>query len=70
MAHPLLYSDTIGRSGMFSVISNTIEQCNAETVVDIFQTTKAVRAHKPMAVNTMVRDIHATNILYFIIMLL
>ena len=50
----LPFSDTVSRSGMYCVISNAIEQCKAEGVVDVFQATKAVRLHKPGAVTTLV----------------
>ena len=51
----LLFSDTVGRSGMYCAISNALEQCKAEGVVDVFQTIKAIRMQKPGAVSTVVR---------------
>ena len=48
------HSDTVGRSGVFCTVSNAIEQFKAETLVDVFQATKAVRMHKPGAVTTLV----------------
>ena len=50
----LPFSDTVSRSGVYCVVSNAIEQCKAEGVVDVFQATKAVRLHKPGAVTTLV----------------
>ena len=50
----LPFSDTVSRSGIYCVVSNAIEQCKAEGVVDVFQATKAVRLHKPGAVTTLV----------------
>ena len=50
----LLFSDTVSRSGVYCVVSNAIEQCKTEGVVDVFQATKAVRIHKPGAVTTLV----------------
>ena len=47
-------SDTVGRSGMYCAISNALEQCKAEGVVDVFQTVKTVRMQKPGAVSTVV----------------
>ena len=47
----------MGRSGVFCAVSNAIEQFKAETVVDVFQATKAVRMHKPRAVNTFVSKV-------------
>ena len=48
------FSDTVSRSGVYCAVSNAIEQCKAEGVVDVFQATKAVRIHKPGAVTTLV----------------
>ena len=48
----------MGRSGVFCAVSNAIEQFKTETIVDVFQATKAVRMHKPRAVNTLVSEIH------------
>ena len=48
------FSDTVSRSGVYCAVSNAIEQCKAEGVVDVFQATKAVRIHKPGAVTTIV----------------
>ena len=50
-----LYSDTVGRSGMFCAIMSTIERCKTEGVVDVFQVTKALRVQKPGAVLDVVR---------------
>ena len=50
----LPFSDTVSRSGIYCVVSNAIEQCKAEGVVDVFQATKAVRLHKPGTVTTLV----------------
>ncbi len=49
-----VFSDTIGRSGMFCAVSNALEQCKIEGLVDVFQATKAVRTHKPGAVTSLV----------------
>ena len=51
------FSDTIGRSGMFCAVSNALEQCKIEGLVDVFQATKAVRTHKPGAVTSLVRTL-------------
>ena len=48
-------SDTVGRSGMYCAISNALEQCKAEGVVDVFQVVKAIRMQKPGAVTTQVK---------------
>ncbi len=50
----VIISDTIGRSGMFCAVSNAIEQCKTESLVDVFQATKAIRIHKPGAVYSLV----------------
>ena len=39
---------------MYCAISNALEQCKAEGVVDVFQAVKGVRMQKPAAVNTQV----------------
>ena len=39
---------------MYCAISNALEQCKAEGVVDVFQTVKGVRMQKPGAVTTQV----------------
>ena len=52
-----LYSDTVGRSGMFCAIMSTIERCKTEGVVDVFQVTKALRVQKPGAVLDVVRTL-------------
>ena len=39
---------------MFCAVSNAIEQCNTESLIDVFQATKAVRIHKPGAVSSLV----------------
>ena len=53
-------SDTVGRSGMYCAISNALEQCKAEGVVDVFQVVKAIRMQKPGAVTTQVKWISLT----------
>ena len=57
----LLFSNTVSRSAVYCVVSNAIEQCKTEGVVDVFQATKAVRIHKPGAVTTLV-SIHLFNV--------
>ena len=57
----LLPSDTVGRSGMYCAIHNAVEQCKAEGVVDVFQTVKGVRMHKPGAVSTVVSTEQSTG---------
>ena len=47
-------SDTVGRSGTYCAISNALEQCKAEGVVDVFQIVKGVRMQKPGAVTSQV----------------
>ena len=39
---------------MYCAVSNALEQCKTEGVVDVFQVTKAVRMQKPGAVTTLV----------------
>ena len=51
---PTPSSDTAGRSGLYCAISNALEQCKAEGVVDVFQAVKGVRMQKPGAVTTQV----------------
>ena len=41
---------------MYCAISNALEQCKAEGVVDVFQTVKRVRMQKPGAVTTQVNE--------------
>ena len=53
-----MYSDTVGRSGMFCAIMSTIECCKAEGVVDVFQVIKALRTQKPGAVLNVVCIVH------------
>ena len=47
-------SDTVSRSGVYCAVSNALEQCKTEGVVDVFQVTKAVRMQRPGAVTTLV----------------
>ena len=42
---------------MYCAISNALEQCKAEGVVDVFQTVKGVRMQKPGAVTTQVMNV-------------
>ena len=60
-------SDTVSRSGVYCAVSNAIEQCKTEGVVDVFQATKAVRLHKPGAVTTLnqYNTIHEVILAYF-----
>ena len=53
----LLFSDTVSRSGVYCAVSNAIEQCKTEGVVDVFQTVKNIRMTKPGAVSTLVNTI-------------
>ena len=53
-----MYSDTVGRSGMFCAIMSTIERCKAEGVVDVFQVIKALRTQKPGAILNVVCIVH------------
>ena len=48
------YSDTVSRSGVYCAVSNSIEQCKAEGVIDVFQAVKLLRMNKPGAVNSIV----------------
>ena len=50
-----LFSDTVSRSGVYCAVSNAIEQCKTEGVVDVFQTVKTIRMNKPGAVTTLVK---------------
>ena len=47
-------SDTVSRSGVYCAVSNAIEQCKAEGLIDIFQTVKLLRMNKPGAVISIV----------------
>ena len=47
-------SDTVSRSGVYCTVTNAIEQCKAEGLIDIFITVKLLRMNKPGAVNTLV----------------
>ena len=58
---PYTCSDTVSRSGMYCAISNVLEQCKAEGVVDVFQTVKGVRMQKPGAVTTQVNECGTQN---------
>ena len=49
-------SDTVSRSGVYCAVSNALEQCKVERVVDIFQAVKAIRSQKPGAVTSAVRE--------------
>ena len=49
-----LYSNTVSRSATFCAIMTTIERCKTEGVVDVFQVVKAMRVHKPGAIQTIV----------------
>ena len=42
---------------MFCAIATTIERCNTEGVVDVFEVVKALRVQKPGAVRNVVRTI-------------
>ena len=46
---------------MYCAVSNAIEQCKTEKVVDVFQVTKALRMRKPEAITTLVKI--ASNII-------
>ena len=46
---------------MYCAISNALEQCKAEGVVDVFQTVKGVRMQKPGAVTTQVNECGTQN---------
>ena len=47
-------SDTVSRSGVYCSLSIALEQCKTESVIDVFQVTKAVKRSKPGAVTTLV----------------
>ncbi len=47
-------SDTVSRSGVYCAVSNGIEQCKAEGVIDVFQAVKLLRMNKPGAVDSIV----------------
>ena len=55
---------------MFCAIATTIERCKTEGVVDVFQVVKALRAQKPGAVRTVVRNIYVSIIIVLIIIAL
>ena len=44
----------MSRSATFCAIMTTIERCKTEGVVDVFQVVKAMRVHKPGAIQTIV----------------
>lgn len=46
-------SDSV-RSSLFCAIATTIERCKVESMVDVFQTVKALRVHRPGAVLSVV----------------
>ena len=52
----MLFSDSVGWSGVFCATSIAIEQCNTEGSVSVFQAVKEVRMHKPGAVTSLVSD--------------
>ena len=54
---------------MYCAISNALEQCKAEGVVDVFQTVKGVRMQKPGAVTTQVNECGTQLIHVFMICL-
>ena len=54
---------------MYCAISNALEQCKAEGVVDVFQTVKGVRMQKPGAVTTQVNEC-GTHKLFHIFMII
>ena len=45
----------MGRSGVYCAVSNVLEQCKLERVVDVFQAVKTIRTQKPGAITTVVR---------------
>ena len=49
-----LYSNTVSHLATFCAIMTTIERCKTEGVVDVFQVVKAIRVHKPGAIQTIV----------------
>ena len=58
----LLYtSDSVSRSGVYCAVSNAIEQCKTEGIVDVFQAVKAIRIHRPGAVVTLVSEYLTTH---------
>ena len=67
----LLFSDTVSRSGVYCAVSNTIEQCKTEGVVDVLQTVKNIRMNKPGAVTTLVnKHRHCNNDIISILILI
>lgn len=44
----------MSRSGVYCAVSNGIEQCKAEGVIDVFQAVKLLRMNKPGAVDSIV----------------
>ena len=50
----IYYSDTVTRSGMFCALATTIDRCNTERIVDVFQVLKAQRIQKPGSILTVV----------------
>ena len=41
---------------MYCAVSNAIEQCKMEGIVDVFQAVKAVKIHRPGAIVTLVSE--------------
>ena len=53
-----LYSDSVGRSGMFCAIATAIDRCKTEGMVDVFQVVKVQRTQKP----GLIRDVVSTEL--------
>lgn len=60
------HSNTVGRCAVFCALLNCIDSCKCESVVDVFQTVKALRLQKPGAIQTVVRD---NQLMYAIIIM-
>ena len=52
---PRSLSDTVTRSAIFCAVSNVMECCKIEGVVDVFQTVKILRCQRPGAIPSVVR---------------
>ena len=50
--HIYIYSDGMGRTGVFITVMSEIERIKFDGEIDIFQTIKAIRVQRPNMVST------------------
>ena len=50
------YSGGVGRTGVFISVFNSVERLKAKDVVDVFQTTRALRLQRTAMVQTIVSE--------------